>query len=136
MFTLSFLLLLSMSLLLPQPAPMDVLPSPSLLSSYPWSYSPQTQCWQHPLWSLPSKPHPRAGYWSGSCLVNLILSLLSCSERRWGSLAAFLSCMTGPVPLMMLDTAPPRLKASSAKSLYIKHRYSVACLLSKSESLA
>lgn len=71
--------------------------------------------------SLPSKPHPGAGYWSGSCLINLILSLLSCSERRWGSLAPFLSCMTGPVPLMMLDTAPPRLKASRAESLYVKH---------------
>lgn len=82
--------------------------------------------------SLPSKPHPRAGYWSGSCLVNLILSLLSCSERRWGSLAAFLSRMTGSVPVMTLDTAPPRLKASSAESLCIKHRHSVACLLSKS----
>lgn len=33
---------------------------------------------------LPLKPRPGAGYWSGSCPIDLILSSLSYSERRMG----------------------------------------------------
>lgn len=66
------------------------------------SIFPNPQCWSHPLLplvaqpinpelaasspfvSLPLKPHPGAGYWSGSCPIDLILRSLSCSERRMG----------------------------------------------------
>lgn len=37
-----------------------------------------------PIVSFPLKPHPGAGYWSGSCPIDLILSSESCSERRMG----------------------------------------------------
>lgn len=37
-----------------------------------------------PIVSFPLKPYPGAGYWSGSCPVDLILSSVSCLERRMG----------------------------------------------------
>lgn len=37
-----------------------------------------------PIVSFPLKPHPGAGYWSGSCPIDLILSSESWSERGMG----------------------------------------------------